>query len=652
MGHQSTEGSPTPNPGRSLSYSVKRMARISKRSKGRSVTSVTDATSFAFSFELASELLLQGQPCCSPQSVGGLRRLMNGVLRSGRLLRFVEDCSSLRFELVQSGSLECVPSKVLLRRGVRGLVSTITSVIPSSLIVHPSPHFDRVVTFLGWFKRLPIEIRDTRESIDAYYQCDRRLSLVNYDDNQYVPQLREIWLEWFGDFALSFPFAPQHGSGSTADAGRIRADKWRLLSVDRVAHVCLRYPNLQNVVDLPIRASSRCSKLVFVPKQAGKDRAICMEPAWLQFLQQGIQRQLVAYTHDKRHPLHRMVDIFSQENNRTLCANAQYRGLATLDLSDASDSVSWHLVSKLTAGTPLHRYLYATRSTTTLIDGRRVKMVKFAPMGSALCFPIECYVFASIVELAYRLHYGQASRGHLSGCSVYGDDIIVPAELNQLVVEILTSLGFVVNVSKSFDSGRYYESCGVEYCDGVMINTVKHPRDHLYCQEVTSPERVGMITNLANSLYEQGYFQCRRKLLKSYEGVNVRIGNRVRPFMDLMRFDREHCIPVGIPYVRQTWDPNIQSRVVRYWSCDIAQSSSAFDYQQWQSNNYRRSRGERIRDLYPDMSNIQVEPRFGRKAVVCLSKFGYLDLLQGRDIQDVGPCRTGRLRQRFRYHTG
>lgn len=625
-------------------------ARTEKKPRNRkkteiSVSNPTDTESFSFSYELGVSVLLQDRSP-SRQVSGAFSRILRNVLDSGDLLGFIAACTELRGGLVTSGDWVTNPSKDSKLRWVRGLVLAIQHAIPGSLIVHPSIEFNRVATFLGWLKRLPVCIRDTRESIDEYYSCDRRISSLNFDESPYVPMLREIWTEWFGEFRITKPFSPRHGSGSTADAGRIRHDKWRKLSADDVAHVCMRYPDLTSALDtLPRRPCSRTSKVVFVPKQAGRDRTICMEPAWLQYLQQGIARQIVAFTHSTHHPLHRLVDIFSQENNRRLCAWAWADGYATIDLSDASDSVSVRLIKALCGHLPLWRYLYASRSTTTSIDGRVVEMDKYAPMGSALCFPIECYVFASIVELAHRIHYGQASRGAASGCSVYGDDIVCPAEIYHLMEDILQNLGFIVNVTKSFSSGDYYESCGVEYLQGVRIVTIKHPRNHLSCREVVSPDAIGLVTDLANSLYEFGAFDARRMLLKEYEGVYVAVDSRLVPFMDLVRFGDRWLKPVVEPYERTYYDSNYQRRYELHKVLSSSPICAESDFLEWKSKHPARSREERLRGLY-DVIDTSYDPKLSRKGVIALARMGCYDILRGDDDQVVGQHKTGRLRTR------
>lgn len=648
MGRQKQkEATQSPNPASSLSSRVQKMIQSLDPKTIPPTSGLPDEVeSFVFSFALGVTFLQQDQPC-SKQAFGACKRLLLSVCTRGDLLGFIDCCSDLRAELVQCGSWRDL-SKGRSNRWVRGVRQVIEHLVEPSLIVHPSVTFDRVATFLGWLKRLPVCVPSASDSADKYYECDRRILSVNHGENVYVPMLREIWREWFGLFKLSHPFLPRHGSGSTADAGKVRHDKWCSLSIDRRGHVGLRCADLEVGHDLPLGSPKRESKVVFVPKQAGKSRTICMEPAWLQYLQQGVARQIIAYTHSDSHPLSRMVDIFSQEKNRSLCARAYEEKLCTIDLSDASDSVSYSLIRELTKGIPLGMYLYATRSESTLIEGHRVRMEKFAPMGSALCFPIECYVFASIVELAHRIHFGQASRGAQSGCSVYGDDIVCPVEIYYLVERILLSLGFLVNTSKSFTHGGYYESCGVEYLYGAKITSIKHPRRHLLCQRVTTPETIGLVTDLSNSFYDLGYFLARRSLLKHFEKAVIRVGSETVPVLDLVRFSSDHLVPVGDPYVHKEFDTRYQSSCVRIRSCEVSVGRAESDFQQWKSEAYPRSRQMRVEDLYHRFIDVPVDPRLSRKAIVALMRYGFPELVRGDEIEAVGHYRTGHLRHRIR----
>lgn len=617
-----------------------------------------DCESFIVSYMLGVDMLLQDR-LCSQQVYGSFKRILNNVLAARDLLGFIDCCTQMRSVLTTHGYWALDLFKGLNNRWIRGLSKAIDVAVEGSRCSHPSSRFDRLATFLGWLKRLPICIRDQRESEDAYYICDRRLSSIDFnDDNDYLPQLRAIWVEWFGKFTLDHPFRPRHGTGATSDAGKIRHDKWTHLKVDVVAHVLLRGPDLKTLVPklrlFSGKHSRRVSRVVFVPKQAGKDRTICMEPAFLQYLQQGVSRQLVSFASDRSHPLHNLVDISNQEINRELCSWAYLEDLATIDLSDASDSVSSRLVSYLTRGLPLARYLRATRSTYTSLAGRTSRMDKFAPMGSALCFPIECYVFASVVELAYRLHYGQSGAGRLKGCSVYGDDIIVPQALYQRVVDILSTLGFIVNSSKSFSSGAYFESCGVEYLYGVKINTIKHPRTHLTSPDEISPEDVGMITDLANAFFGQGYFRARRNFLISYNKKVVRCGTQVRPVRSLLQFDSRHIVPIAEQNPQLHWNRYLQCSGTYVERLAARNSRADSDFQQWDSDLPVSSRLTSLSRLHSRKRNEVprvIDPRWGVKGILCLCKFGFGRLLEpDADIEPVKSTRTGRLHYQIRRY--
>lgn len=604
------------------------------QSKGETHVSEMDMVSFSYSFSLACSLLLQHRPC-TPDVVGSFKRLLNGVLEEAAMLEYIGACSNIR-SILASGRMAEQISFTRYHRWERVIWKTLTSVFDMRLCVHPSPLFNTVMTFLGWMKRVPVCIRDTRESIDDVFKNDRRLSSISFDD-KYTPQLASILTEWLCSYKPSREFRFQHGSGSTADVGKVRSHKWRNHRHDLRARILMKSASLESLIedDSRLDICDRISKLVFVPKQAGKDRTICMEPSWLQYLQQGVARDLMRYI--ERHPLlSQYIQFSNQDNNRSLCAQAYTRKLCTIDLSDASDSVSWRLLKRTIRGTRLYRYLYACRSDWTSVDGYLVRFDKFAPMGSALCFPIECVIFASIVELAHRIHYGCASSGRLSGCSVYGDDIICPAEIYHLVVDILETVGFKVNTDKSFGSGPYYESCGVEYLYGALIKTIKHPRSHLVPNKVVSPESVGLITDLANTLLDSGYFLARRELLTSYKESSIRVGNRVYPFFDVFQFGPTTCRTLLDDYSKGTFDDGYQRSFKRKTSIEWQPKPSLQDWCEFSHRPEENDEG----------TSLCCHERWSLKGAIALSKLGHQDLLVKGDIEPVCTTRTGPLRLR------
>lgn len=217
------------------------------------------------------------------------------------------------------------------------------------------------------------------------------------------------------------------------------------------------------------------ARLVAVPKTATKPRLICIEPAATQYVQQGIQiglqRELSRF---------RAVDFSDQTRNMNMARLASIDGrFATIDLSEASDRISYKLVDTLLDGMYGADLIRSARTRLVrLPDGRALPIRKFAAMGSALTFPFECMVFFSIVSLA--LLGSKASRKDILSLrksetvSVYGDDIIVPTDTAGAVMSALEQFGLKVNTKKSFFSadGRFRESCGGDYWNGVKTTPV------------------------------------------------------------------------------------------------------------------------------------------------------------------------------------
>jgi hypothetical protein len=142
-----------------------------------------------------------------------------------------------------------------------------------------------------------------------------------------------------------------------------------------------------------------------------------------------------------------------------------------------------------------------------LPDGRVIALKKFAPMGSALCFPIETLIFAAICQYVTREH------GVTEDYSVFGDDIIVPTQCVDDVLYVLEVLGFRANRSKSFsDSNCWFrESCGGEYCDGYDVTPMRVSRNYRSKSQLL---QITGLVDLANSAYEYGFKNLRAFFLR------------------------------------------------------------------------------------------------------------------------------------------
>lgn len=134
--------------------------------------------------------------------------------------------------------------------------------------------------------------------------------------------------------------------------------------------------------------------------------------------------------------------------------------LATIDLSAASDSISLALCELLFEDDWLQVLLDLRSPTGTMPDGSKIVYEKISSMGNGYTFEIETLIFAALA---------QAVCGGMRSVSVYGDDIIIPSEHYQQLVDLLAFAGFATNVEKTFHTGFFRESCGGHFFNGVDV---------------------------------------------------------------------------------------------------------------------------------------------------------------------------------------
>lgn len=211
-----------------------------------------------------------------------------------------------------------------------------------------------------------------------------------------------------------------------------------------------------------------CSDLAFVPKNAKTDRSICIEPTLNGMVQLGIGKFL------KRRLLRYGIDLSDQTVNQKLAKHAYFNGLATVDLSSASDTIAYRLVLDyfpinwvnllLMARTPAYHY-----------KGDIKPLSKWSSMGNGYTFEIETVIFLAAVLATLEVHDIEFSVGNNeslqpgTSVSVYGDDIILPTVGAKFLIQNLKVLGFETNIDKTFISGPFYESCGKDFFAGQNV---------------------------------------------------------------------------------------------------------------------------------------------------------------------------------------
>lgn len=213
------------------------------------------------------------------------------------------------------------------------------------------------------------------------------------------------------------------------------------------------------------------SRLLFVPKDSRGPRTISCEPKEFMYVQQGIARALMpVLTRASKH----RINFLDQGVNAGLALESSVTGrLATVDMEDASDRVSWLLV-KLTFPEWVLPYLEATRSSGTLLPDGRVHYPhqKYAPMGSALCFPMESALFWAVAVHA-TVTCGMDEETAKASVYVYGDDIVMPPPAVHFFVDLCQRLALKVNLGKTYAEGPFRESCGVDAYYGFDVTPLR-----------------------------------------------------------------------------------------------------------------------------------------------------------------------------------
>lgn len=213
----------------------------------------------------------------------------------------------------------------------------------------------------------------------------------------------------------------------------------------------------------------RVCEVLFVPKNSDGPRVISREPPDFLKAQMSFfgwaSAQLERVTSGR-------IQFYDQSVNRALAQKGSLDGsLATLDMSSASDSVSYKLCRNVFRHSPAIRwFINNTRSTHAILpSGKEIRLRKLSGMGSGLTFPIMsllihlsvCTEVASTLKLDYRQVMKQVY--------TFGDDLIVPTAWAEIALASLERSGFRVNAAKSFWTGPFRESCGGDYLNGVDV---------------------------------------------------------------------------------------------------------------------------------------------------------------------------------------
>jgi hypothetical protein len=258
-----------------------------------------------------------------------------------------------------------------------------------------------------------------------------------------------------------------------------------------LGHVCDEIQSLQAIDD-----GESPAKVILVPKDSRGPRLISCEPLSLQWIQQGLM-ELIVQRVESCALVRYNVSFTDQARNQRGAILGSLRGkYATLDLEEASDRVTVGLV-RLLIPEPLRGAILASRSLSTqLPSGQVITLEKFAPMGSALCFPIMALIIWALLTAV-------ADEDVRESILVYGDDVVVPTTYVGHAIERLEAFGLKINRAKSCTSGLFRESCGMDALSGANVTPVRFRT--VWSPSPCPSSYVSWIA-YANSCYERRYF--------------------------------------------------------------------------------------------------------------------------------------------------
>lgn len=373
----------------------------------------------------------------------------------------------------------------------------------------------QAINFLRKSPKLPTSFKRRKAAEDTFWECEKQcyqtnqyFDLLKYPSigpmAQFEGRLRDILSrarKYAGRILGKLPdeISGRFGPGTSFELEKQRystaADKlWvqphatkDCMPLFEHAYWPTNWGRTRLRLGLPLPGLVRGNRFTTVPKDATKDRGICVEPLGNLWCQLGIGSYL------KRRLSHVGIRVdrkgagfFSlngdtwadepywvsdgQGIHKRLARDGSLHGnWATIDLSNASDTIAIELV-RAVIPPEWFDLLYACRSPFTRLNGRWVRLDKFSSMGNGFTFELETLIFLCLAA---------AVTGELIGKRLfcYGDDIILPSEHFDDVMAVLTACGLQPNMRKSYAAGPFRESCGGDYFSGYDVRSYYADKD-------------------------------------------------------------------------------------------------------------------------------------------------------------------------------
>lgn len=465
-------------------------------------------------------------------------KLFSGLMKAifdedGLVLRHV-DTTALRFLL----TLLNAAKKIRMKCSDRATIKAVQSFVDVEEIVRDySLNWGSLV--LDRNRRLTI-VGDERSACEVevgdLYEQPVATRAIPLSDRECIQSVADRIFSSFGS-PFYTELLPKHGPGAISDRSFNRS-KYQFHNWPEKLEEC--FPSSvfgvanAGLWSLPIRTDGLrfnpepvASRLIAVPKTQKGPRLIAAEPVANMWMQQALRRFIEDGVDST--PLRNCIDFKNQSHSGKAALQASLtRSHSTIDLSDASDRLSLWLVERLVrSNADLLDAFNAVR--TDVIDivrskdlavpkgcPERIKLKKFSTQGSALTFPVQTVVYA-IISIGTLLSQRnmKVTAGTIEWASrevrVFGDDIIVPNDVADNVIQSLEALGFLVNVNKTFQESNFRESCGVEAYQGVDVT----PTYVLEPYSRSVPTSVVSLVECSNNFFKKGYVATAERLRKT-----------------------------------------------------------------------------------------------------------------------------------------
>lgn len=389
------------------------------------------------------------------------------------------------------------------------------------------------------FKKILLPCTPEREAraIESYLAIEQALnapSLLDGLDSDFDSVTRLLWGDVFGGEVDHRVLIPKHGPGATCEG--IRGNR---KYAQRTWHDRLQpyFPYDETAYNNVLAGTSMLKEAKFiredeelpvkvslVPKTLKTPRIIAIEPVCMQYTQQAISGYLIKCL-GNHWITGGHINFTDQTVNQRLAVVGSVTGkLSTLDLSSASDRVPLSGVERMLAvNQDLLDMLLATRSTRAKMpNGDTITLRKFASMGSATCFPVEAMYFYSLIAWGLWKRSGQPLtlrnlKNLLRDVYIYGDDIIVPTDAVESALSALARGNCEVGLNKSFWTGKFRESCGIEAYNGEDVTPTYIRR--MGPESKRDASAVISWVSTSNQFYKRGYWETAAYMVKHVESI-------------------------------------------------------------------------------------------------------------------------------------